>query len=80
MVVSGHLLAPAASPPGNNPRLIEQESGWAPEHGLDFWRRAKSFPLPGFESRMIQHVAYFALSYLSKFYLAENEERASILQ
>jgi hypothetical protein len=40
MEVSGHLHAPAAFPPGNEPPTpIGQEAGWVPETVWTLWRK-----------------------------------------
>jgi len=40
MKLSGHLYAPFALPPGNEPPVaVEYEAGWAPETFRVFWRK-----------------------------------------
>jgi len=50
MEVNGHIQAPEASAPEKEqPVLIGQEAGWAPEPDWAWWQKNKSLPLLGKE-------------------------------
>jgi hypothetical protein len=58
--VSGQLHAPAALPPGKEPRVpTGYEVGWTPEPGWKTWRRENSWPyrVPNSDPSVVQPVA-----------------------
>lgn len=65
--VSGQLHAPSAVSPGKNPQPIEQEAGWSPEPLQMCWEEKHLFPLPGFETCIVQPVAQSLPTTLTRF-------------
>jgi len=63
MEASGQLLATAALLPGNKPRYpLNRRLGGPHSRYGRFGERNNLFPLPGFEPRAVQPIAYFLYS------------------
>ena len=63
MEASGQLLVPAALPPGNKPRYpLNRRLGGPDSRYGRFGEGNNLFPLPGFEPRTVQPIAYLLYS------------------